>query len=151
LKENKLEYLDILYLIRDVEHGLEDRVYISPPIADKIPEKLISEVIVAVQEELKSKKGSIMMETREYLSIETMIDYINNQTIGKNEVHKYFLVFGKAHRFYEWNACDLKKQFPHKKIMVKFVRNTSMHSNNASCPIKRVVSSLRDNTSIFNF
>ncbi len=134
--ENKIKYIDLLYLIRDIENGSSEQVYISPQIAERIPKESISKVIVAVKKELG--KESIIMETREFLAIETMINYINEQKIGEEEVHKYFLVFGKAHWFYKWNACDLKKQFPRKKIMVKFVRNTSMHSNNASCPINKV-------------
>ena len=146
------DYIDILYLIRDMELNINIQDF-HPYLNGKFPKnnKKKEEIIKKVESLLK-ETGSIMIETREYLSILTMIDYINKQKIQENEVHKYFLVFGKGHQFYRWNDCDLTSYFKKDSIMVKFVRNTPMHSNNASCPINKVVkSALRNNTSIFRF
>lgn len=117
-------YTEVLFLIRDIEAST-DLFILHEETKTYLPEnvEIISEVLYVVQNELKKLKGSMIGETREYLSILSILKYIKKEKLEKSYVHKYFLVFGLKHKFYMWNNVDLTKITPYKDITVKFINN----------------------------
>lgn len=116
------EYTEVLFLIRDLETSnnlLHEETQKNFPKDDKIKNQIIN----LVQKKLNKLKGSIIGETREYLSILSILKYISQEKLEDNYIHKYFLVFGLKHKFHMWNNVDLTTITPYKDITIKFINN----------------------------
>lgn len=117
-------------LIRDIEVSLRsnsDQIYISPQTAKDLPLENLSTIIGIVVKEIKKLKGSLIMESREYLTILSILKYVNKEKLRPDFVHKYFLVFGLQHQFFKWNNVDFTKITKY-KTTVKFIRNSLLDS-----------------------
>lgn len=111
---------DILIMIRD-----KDTKQLSFK-GNAIKSKLIKKNGLESFKLLDNKIDEIMDEknltihTREFYSIMTILEYLSTEKI--EGVHKYYLVFGKYHKFYKWNTLtDFITQ--NYNLNIKFVRN----------------------------
>jgi len=94
---------EILYIIRD----LENNEISDESIIIKNNNKKYTELVNDIKESLLSN-GSPVMETRELLTINSMLKY--NERYGK-ERDSYYLVFGRSHDFMAWNNVENRIKF----------------------------------------
>lgn len=116
---------EILYIIRD----LENKEISDESIIIKRNNKNYFELVKDIQKNILSK-GSPVMETRELLTINSMLKY--NEMSKKNS--KYYLVFGRSHDFMAWNGVQDRITFVDWKNRVFF--------NKQKNPMNNVVHSL---------